>query len=158
MNLNKILESSIWVISFVLLFIFIPKNKVRDAWVSFLFMQFPAWILGLVVVQLGLIEYPSRFFARAVSTSFTFEFLAFPAVSAIYNVYYPLKKALWKKIFYIIIFPTVLVITELIIKDYTDLIKYIHWTWSLSWISITLTLLVSYWFYKWFCVGVHDSK
>ncbi|KQL50725.1 hypothetical protein AN964_24170 [Heyndrickxia shackletonii] len=158
MNRNIIIETLIWIISFLLLFIFVPKQKIRDAWVSFLFMQLPAWILGLAVVQYGLIEYPSRFFAHAVRTSFTFEFLAFPVISVLFNIHYPTQKGFWWKIFYVFAFPTILVPVEVLILRYTDLVKYIHWTWYTSWISIMLTLLLSYLFYKWFNKKNNVSK
>jgi len=152
MNANVIIETLIWIISFLLLILFVPKHKIRDALVSFLFMQLPAWILGLVVVQYGLIEYPSRFFAHAVRTSFTFEFVALPVISVLFNIHYPTQKSFWWRILYAIAFPTILVPIEVLILRYTNLVKYIHWTWYLSWFSILFTLLLSYGFYKWFAL------
>jgi hypothetical protein len=38
--------------------LFIPKNKIRLAVVAFLFKQEITFLLGLMVVELGLIEYP----------------------------------------------------------------------------------------------------
>ncbi|MBS4174914.1 CBO0543 family protein [Bacillus sp. FJAT-49736] len=153
MNINTLIESSVWIISILLLFIFVPKSKIREAYISFSFMQLPGWLLGLAVVQLGWIEYPSRFFAHAVRTSFTFEFLAFPVISILFNIHYPVQKGFWMKMIYIIFYSTILVIMEILILHFTDLIKYTHWKWYLSWISITLTLLLSYRFYYWFFRG-----
>jgi len=150
MNVNTIIEALVWIISFLLLFLFVPKHKIRDAWISFLFMQLPSWILGLAAVQFRLISYPSRFFAHAVQTSFTFEFLAFPVISVLFNIYYPTQMRLVWRLLYALAFPSVIVTIEILILRYTDLIEYIHWNGYLSWISLLLTLFLSYGFYKWF--------
>jgi hypothetical protein len=48
-----------------------------------------AWLIGLVIVQLGLIEYPVRLFNHATETSFEFEYLVYPALCVIFNLHYP---------------------------------------------------------------------
>jgi hypothetical protein len=81
-----------WLIATILLILFVPKNKIREAHVSFLFMQALTWVLGLLVVQLKLIQYPIRSFSNATKISFDFEYFIYPAFSALFNLYYPEKK------------------------------------------------------------------
>jgi hypothetical protein len=151
--LETIIEAAAWVVSIVLWAIFVPKRKLRDAIISHLFMQIPNWLLGLTVVELGLIKYPVRFLAIAMRSSFTFEFMAFPTVSVIYNIYYPVDRSVWIRLLYIAAFPCTLTVGEIILVNYTQLIEYVHWTWYISWISIALVLQASYWFYSWFIWG-----
>lgn len=139
-----------WIVTVILLIIFINRKNFIKALLSFLFMQVPSWLFGALVVQGGLIEYPVGFLKMAYKASFSFEFFIFPAVSAIFNVYFPKQKSWFKKTVYTLCFPTLITIAEVILEKHTELIKYLHWTWYLSFISITFTLLISYWFYCWF--------
>ncbi|WP_366414844.1 CBO0543 family protein [Paenibacillus sp. GP183] len=45
----------------IALLIFVPKNRIREAQVVYLFKLFLTWGLGLFVVQMKWIEYPIRF-------------------------------------------------------------------------------------------------
>ncbi|KIL42133.1 hypothetical protein SD70_02885 [Gordoniibacillus kamchatkensis] len=153
MNMNALIEASVWVISVLLLLIFVPRANVREAWISYIFLQLPTWFFGLAAVQWGLIIYPSRFFDKAVSTSFTYEFLALPVISAVFNLHYPKTRSFWPKIVYILAFPTILTLVEVILERNTLLVAYIKWTGYYSWITIAFTLLLGYWFYKWFAFG-----
>lgn len=152
-DIERLIETAVWVISIILIRILVPKEKYREAWISFLIMQLPTWVLGLFVAEFSIIEYPERFFAEATSTSFTYEFLALPVVSIIYNLYYPAEKRLKLRLIYIFSFPTILTATETVIEIYTDLIEYIHWNWFCTWVSVTLILQGSYYFYAWFVKG-----
>jgi len=144
-----------WIILFVyilttaLIFI-IPKRKFRLAVVAFLFKQFITSIVGLVVVQWGLLEYPIRLFPTVSRGSFTYEFFAFPVSCAIFTVFYPNQRSIWVKLGYYFTFTTVLTIGEVLIEKYTELIKYIHWEWYTSWFTILITFWMTREFCRWF--------
>lgn len=154
MNLELGIESGAWAAAALLLWRYTPRHRLREAQVSFLFMQFPAWLLGAVVVQLGLLEYPVRFFAEAVSSSFTFEFFVLPAVSVIYNLHFPEEASYKKKLAFACFFPTAITCLEVPIEMYTDLIEYIHWNWCVTWISLLAVLHLSFCYMKWFFRGI----
>lgn len=149
MKPESFIEHYVWMITAISLF-FIPKDFYRKASISFLFMIFVSWFLGILVVEYKLIEYPQRFLASVNETSFTFEFFVFPVVGVFYNLYYPARQHFLKQVLYTSAFTTALVIPELIIEKYTDLIKYINWTWYISWISVFATLALLRFFYKWY--------
>lgn len=148
--MDMIILWSAWIVTAILLIIFINRKTLLQAILSFLFMQVPTWLFGALVVQGGLIEYPVGILEMAYKASFTFEFFIFPAVSAIFNVHFPKQKSWLVKSIYTLSFPTVITIIEVVLEKHTELIKYVNWTWYLSFISITFTLLISYWFYLWF--------
>src|SRR4051794_3834720 len=77
------------VIIIILSLVFVPKNKVFQAQFIFLFVQLPTWILGLIAVQLGLIEYPYRELSTVNRTSFIFEYLVLPIICIHFYVHYP---------------------------------------------------------------------
>ncbi|WP_317981500.1 CBO0543 family protein [Paenibacillus glycanilyticus] len=106
------------------------------------------WSLGLIVVELGLIEYPIREFVKASGTSFSFEYFIYPSLCVIFNLHYPVK-VLWKKVGWILGFPSILTLIEVILERSTELINYIHWTWYWTWISLCLTFLISRAFFLW---------
>ncbi|MFH5181337.1 CBO0543 family protein [Paenibacillus sp. TAB 01] len=141
---------TVWIITAILLVIFINRKTLIRAQVSFLFMQVPSWLFGALVVQGRLIEYPVGFLSIAYRASFTFEFFVFPAISSIFNVHFPKEKPWFVKTIYVFSFPTVITIIEVFLEKYTELIKYLNWTWYLSFITVTITLLISYCYYLWF--------
>ena len=146
-----------WILIFVYVvatgsLFFIPKNKIRLAVVAFLFKQIITFLIGLSVVELGLLQYPVRLFASISRTSFTYEYYAFPVTCALFNVWYPNNRSTLIQIGYYVSFTSVLTIGEVIIEKYTELIKYIHWEWYISWgtiyISFFLTRLFCIWFFQ----------
>lgn len=155
--MDVILLSSAWIVTAVLLLIFIKRKNFLQAIVSFLFMQVPSWLFGALVVQGGLIEYPIGFLNIAYRASFSFEFFILPAVSSIFNVHFPKHKPWIFKVIYTLSFPTLITIAEVLLEKHTELIKYIHWTWYLSFITLTITLFISYWFYIWFFKKIKEN-
>lgn len=147
---EHIIELSSCIIALGLLLFSVPKSKIREATLSLLFMQSLSWIFSGITVELKLIAYPVRFFSYAFRTSFTFEYIIFPVVSVLFNLYFPRNGTLLKKISYTIAYPTVLIIGEVILEKFTDNIEYLQWNWFYSWISMLVTLIIVYSFYKWF--------
>lgn len=150
MNKDFIIIVIEWITMIILLVKFIPKNKIREAQVAFLFKQLLTWILGLTVVQLGLIEYPVRLFPDATKTSFSFEYFVFPSICAIFNVNFPIKKSISRQFMYYFYYCTTMTAVEVIYERYTNILKYIHWTWYVTWISLFITFYITRRYYVWF--------
>lgn len=140
---------AIWSITIYSL-VLIPKKRLNEASVIFVYQQLITWSLGLIVAELNWIEYPVREFASVNRTSFTFEFWVYPVISVFYVLYYPVHKSVWKRILYTAMITTVLIISEVLFEKFTNLIKYIHWEWYVSWISVYATLYVAQRFHRWF--------
>ncbi len=151
MKIEYIILSASWLITIILLIIFIPRNKVRHAWVIFSFKQFVTWIFGLLVVELHLIEYPVRmFFPYASKASFTFEFFVYPSICVLFNLYYPNKKSPIRQIAYYSIYCSVITIIEVLLENTTSVIHYNQWEWYWTWITLFITFYMSRKFYHWF--------
>ena len=150
MSVENMIETAVWIIGILLLYFGVPKKKYREAQVSFFIMQTLTWFFGGLVAEFNLVTYPVRFLNHAFRTSFTFEFFAFPVLSVLFNLYFP-KNASWKKRgMYIFSFPSIMTFIEVLLEKYTDTIEYINWSWFFSWITILITLCISYLYYKWF--------
>lgn len=116
-------------------------------------MQLLTWPFGILAVEYGGLKYPSRFLADAVGTSLTYEFLAYPAVGALFNLYYPKGRPWLYQTLYLFAYTSILTVGEVILERYTELVHYLHWNWFASWITILLTLLMNYLWYNWFFFG-----
>lgn len=155
MNVNKKLEKAVEILALIvtaiLLIKFVPKNKIRQAQVAFLFKQAITWLFGLLVVEKKLISYPRRlFFKRATKSSFTFEYFVYPAFCILFNLYYPEKRNNMIKIIYYFLHSAIIAVFELIALKYTKLIRYRKWTWYWSLITVGFTNYLSHIYYRWF--------
>ncbi|WP_199614807.1 CBO0543 family protein [Paenibacillus alkalitolerans] len=149
MKMESMILVSVWITAFSLFF-FIPRKKFRLAQTALLFKQMLTWIIGLVVVELGWIEYPVREFASVIRSSFTFEYLAYPIICGLFNARYPENRSLLFKLFYYSSYCTVITVVELLIEINTNLVNYIHWSWYWTWITLFITFFMSRKFSKWF--------
>ncbi|PKG23991.1 CBO0543 family protein [Niallia nealsonii] len=150
-NRDKRIEIAVWIVTSFLLIVFIPKNKIREAQVSFLFKQLLTWIFGLIVVERNLITYPTRtFFSKSNKSSFTFEYFVYPSLCALFNTHYPYHKNLGFKFLYFFLHSAGITITEAVLEKYTSLIKYNKWHWHWTFITIWLTYYTSHLYNKWF--------
>lgn len=134
----------------VLLIKFIPRDKIREAHVAFLFKQIITWPIGLVVAEFRLIEYPFRAFTYANKASFIFEFFLYPAICALFVANYPDKKKLSARFLYYFSYCSVLTVIEAIEERYTEILKYIHWSWPVSFITFLITFYMSISYTRWF--------
>jgi hypothetical protein len=141
---------TVWVITIIGLIGLVPRNKLREAQLIFLFKQLVTWVTGVLVVEHHLIEYPVREFITAYKGSFSFEFFIYPAVCVIFNLRFPEKKGWIAKTGWYILFPTWMTIIEVIIEKYTRLIDYIHWTWYWTWLTLLVTFFLTRIYYLWF--------
>jgi hypothetical protein len=151
MTKERIVETSVWVIMIIALLVFVPKNRMREAWVVYLFKLFLTWGLGLFVVQMKWIAYPVRsIFPYAHRSSFTFEYFVYPAICVLFILYYPEKKNYIRQLGHFVVFCSIMTLLEVLIEHYTQLIQYLKWTWYWTWLSLFLTFLISRLNYVWF--------
>ncbi|OGO76870.1 MAG: hypothetical protein A2Y23_07760 [Clostridiales bacterium GWB2_37_7] len=150
MSTDRLLIIIGWTITTVLLLLYVPKARIRQAFVIFMFKQLITWLVGLVVVELRLIEYPVRSFAYASKTSFDFEYFIYPAFCVLFNLYYPEGKSFLKRSLHYIYYCSALTAVEVVVEKYTDILHYVNWAWYTTFITLFLTFFMSRQFYKWF--------
>ena len=135
-----------------LLFIFIPKSKIREAHVAYLFALIVTWPLGLIVADFILIEYPIRIFSYSNKAHFIFEFFLLPCICTLFVINYPEKKSVFAKLMYYFYYCTTLTIVEVIQERYTDVLEYIHWSWYVTWITMFAIFYIVKKYNKWFFI------
>jgi len=150
MNRDLMILVVAWIITIIMLILFIPKDKLREAQLVFLFKLLITWFIGLLVVEFRLIEYPVEFFKYATKTSFTFEYFIYPAICAVFNMHYPVNKSILKQFMHYFYFCSAMTILEVLCERYTNIITYLHWTWYITWITLCITFYLSRQYYLWF--------
>ncbi len=151
MRLESILLTSVVLFSLFSLF-FVPKKYWAQAQFIFLFVQLPTWLLGLVVVELRLLEYPYRELAAVNSTSFIYEYLILPVICVHFNAYFP-KGAKIKKLGFYLLISSMITILDLVIENYTALLNYTGWHWYMTFPSVLFILWLSRIVAQWFFAG-----
>jgi hypothetical protein len=133
-----------------LLFRFIPKEKIREAHVAYLFKLVITWSVGLLVAEYKVIEYPIRAFPYATKASFLFEFFLYPSICALFVINYPEKKSVFNRFMYYFYVCTVLTIIEVLQERYTQILTYVHWAWYITWVTFFITFFMARKYNKWF--------
>ena len=148
---EKTIEISSWMTMIFLLINFVPKNRMREAMVAFLFKQAVTWLLGLVIVEKDMIRYPVRtFFKKSIKSSFTFEYFILPGMNALFNIHYPEKKHLLSKALYYFGFTSSITLLEMVALKYTKLIQYKKWNWYWSFLTIWFSYYIGRSYQRWF--------
>jgi hypothetical protein len=155
---EKTVLISSWIVMILLLIRFVPKHRMREAHVPFLFKQLMTWIFGLTVVQLRLIRYPYRLFKKAYKASFSFEYFLYPALCSLFNLYYPEKRSNLIKALYYMTHCSIISIIEFFLEKYTKLIQYQKWKWYYTFITLWITYYASRVYSRWFFKGNTMSK
>jgi hypothetical protein len=152
MNLERWILIGMFVVSILSTIILIPRNKAREAWVLFLFLQVITWPAGLFAVEMGWIEYPVQLLKGANQynrTSLTFEFFIFPIVAIIFSLYYPNVRWFGATIYYVC-FAGFFTIIEVILERTTRLVEYHGWTWYWTLITVIISLFFNHKYYLWY--------
>lgn len=147
--IEKVFLISTWTIIFISIW-FLPKEKRANASVIFFITQLFTWILGLIVVEFGWLEYPVRELAKANATSFSFEYFTLPIIIIFLILHYPGHKPIKTRLFYIFTFSSGLTIIEYFVEKYTLIIAYHSWKWYWTWLSVTILFYIVMRVYRWF--------
>ena len=141
------------VVALILLIFAVDWRYFRDWIVVFLYKSVLDFFWGSSVVEMHLLEYPVRLLPRNFDTSILFELWVFPVLCVLYNQV-TRERGLWQIIYYAILFSAGMTAIEYPLELYTDLIKYIKWSWFTTFYTLTLTFLSSrafIAFYRWGC-------
>jgi len=127
----------------VLLLLFVVDWRYfRDWIVIYLFTCNLSFILGSPIVNFHLIEYPYRLLPDYYQTCIFFELLIFPTLCIFYNQI-TRNRDIWSILYYAILFSAGMTACEYPLELYTNLIKYINWSWLTTFSTLLATFLLS---------------
>lgn len=151
-QLGIVIEWTAIGVSALLLLIFVPRNRSREAHISFLFKQLITFLFGLLAVEKNFLVYPTRvLFRKTLKSSFSFEYFIYPTLCTLFNLYYPEKKSKFIKFLYYLIHTGPIAAFEVFALKYTNIIRYKNgWTWYWSFITLWFTYYISRIYHKWY--------
>lgn len=153
LSMEQIINIVAALLTLCLLIFAVDWRYFRDWIVVFLFMSVLGAFWGTPVVEMQLLEYPVRLLPRFFDTSILFEFWVFPVLCILYNQI-TRERSLWPIIYYAVLFSVGMTAVEYPIELYTDLIKYMNWSWFTTFCTLNITFLASrafITFYRWGC-------
>ena len=132
--MERIILWALLLVGITLLIFSLRKPFIKDWILIFLLNAYLSTLIGVLVVEENMLEYPIRFLANYFTSSLLYEYLLFPVV-CIY-LYQKTYHSSFKGIFlYCLLFTTALTVIEVLFERYTDLIEYHTWTWMHTFIS-----------------------
>lgn len=153
LNIEEIIMIIAALVTLGLLIFAVDWRYFRDWVVVFLFKTSLDLALGSIVVEEGLVEYPVRLLKNHFDSEILFEMLVFPTLCVLYNQI-TRNRGPWPIFYYAVLFSAGITAVEYPLELYTDLIRYIEWSWFTTLYSITGTFLISrvfIAFYRWGC-------
>ncbi len=136
-------KAILWLLVFlgIGLFIFsLRKPPLKEWLLFFLLTGYFSSIIGVIVVEEGMLTYPVNLFNRHFDSSLTYEYVLFP-VLGIYYYQSTFRSGWGGYVGKAAIYSAIITILEFFLEKYTDLIHYESWTWWYTFLS-TLLLLV----------------
>ena len=159
MDLEQQIILSAIVITLLLLLFAVNWRYFRDWVVVFLLQGYLDFLWGSPIVNLHLLEYPTRILPLYYNTNILFELWVFPTLCILYNQI-TREKGLKPIIFYALFFSAMLTAIEYPLELYTTLIKYMDWSWYTTFGTLTLTFLFSRLFiafFRWGCYYFNEN-
>lgn len=150
-SINYVIMMLLWGAGISAFILFIPRNRRRRFFIAFLFCQAVLWLSSLFHVKYHLLAFPVREFPKATDLLVTTEYFFYPVCCGFYVVFEP-KRSFLIRILYLAVCCSGIVVLDVILEKYTDLIKYVHYKWYLTWINAfgiaAVTNIVCKWFFK----------
>ncbi|TCP55621.1 hypothetical protein EV586_103274 [Tumebacillus sp. BK434] len=156
------LEIWIWIFAWLsiplVLYLLVPRTKVPDAHIVFLFAQLLTWTIDLLNVQFDLVQFPYREFQYATKTSFTLHYIFYPGVFVLYALFVPERRGWPVRVGYHALWTLLIVLFIYALDRYTELVKLVYTNFFLRF-GITLTLLLlTRVFYVWYRKGFRAAE
>ena len=117
------------------------REKLKDWLLIFFLKGYISSFIDQIIVKKKKIVYPVRFMSKYFESSILFDYLLFPILCVFYNRTSEnsnLKSILLQPFIY----STPMMILEIILEKYTNLIKYKRdWNWMITYLSLVITFL-----------------
>lgn len=154
MKIEPIILSISWLVSFLILVIFIPQKNIRMYLVTFLFTSTIAWIYEYFQLMMGFLEFPWREFSKATKMSFTLHYIVYPTFAVLFIRSISNLNRERIIIVKIIIFSILISIFTYAISTFSSLIEYRNWNFLIGVISNIIILYIVKRFVFWFKRGL----
>jgi TRAP-type uncharacterized transport system fused permease subunit len=152
MLMEHLILVAMWLFGCVVSILFIPRKERRKGFLAFLMFQAIIWLCDMPAFKFDLLRAPVRELPKATDLPLTIDYFFYPVLFAIFYVHRPVKRSLWSRLTYFLVWISASALFDIIIERYTDLIEYEFLKWYGMWIYIGFLFYVSQvccnWFYK----------
>lgn len=146
------------IIVLILLILIVPKNRIREAWLNFVFFQTLTWATGVILAEYNLVKSPFRMFPKATTQNFFNDFIIFPSISVLYYFLFPYQQKRYIQCLFILGSAIVVGIYDFSVERFTDLKRYIHWSAFNQFLLAIIFNYGSLWFTLWFFKKLKNRK
>lgn len=132
---------ALFALGVLLLFLNLRNLPILEGLFIFLLTSYIAVILGVIVVEEGMLDYPVTLFKGYFRSSLLFEMLLLPNIF-LYFYRTTFHSSPFQIVIQSAIYSSALTIVEYLLERHTLLIEYHTWTWTYTLISMFLFLLL----------------
>ncbi|MCL6634875.1 MAG: hypothetical protein K6T29_03800 [Peptococcaceae bacterium] len=153
MTVEPVISVAAALAALLLLVFTVDWRHFRDWVVVFLYKCVLDSLWGTAAVVTNRIEFPYRQLPHAFKMSLLFDFWVFPVLCILYNQV-TRERGLWPVLYQALLFSAVITAMEYPLERYTQLIKYLNWSWLTTFFTLTVSFLSSrafIAFYRWGC-------
>ncbi len=136
--------------------VLIPKKRIKEALLYFITAQILAWPISLIITLLGKRAFPVRPFPKATDGNLILSYVLYPTLIVFFHLYYPVKKKVFTKATYFIVFLAAMSLLDSVIENYTNLLVYKEWTAFHFFGLILIITLVLRVYLNWFFSKLQD--
>lgn len=151
MNLERTIIIIIWIVGAAVIAFMVPRPASRRFLFGFLACQTITWVNVALHVKLQLLAYPVREFPKATDLGFTMQYMVYPLLCGLYLIFEPQRSWTIRGV-YLIVWCSVLAFFHHGLAQYTELVEYVHYHWSLAWIAFFIIFVsvnaIVRWFFK----------
>ncbi|WP_442852975.1 CBO0543 family protein [Bacillus sp. UNC41MFS5] len=132
----------------------IPRNRLREAHLVFLFAQAIGWLYVFIQSRLRNIIFPYREFPYASAMLFSLHYIIYPTFNVLFIMWCPKNKGKFVRIFYSLVFIGIHQLYEFLLERYTNLIENNNWHWYFGILTKLIIYFIIFSFYKWYNKGL----
>ncbi|MDF2935296.1 MAG: hypothetical protein K0Q90_669 [Paenibacillaceae bacterium] len=158
MTLERGVLVAAWLVSFAVILLAVPRNRLKEAFILFMSAQVITWPAGLLLVELDFMTHPVREFPIATRSNFTFNYFFYPMVSMAANLYYPVNASKWKQTVYQIVAVGGLSGVMQLVRIHTFLIDHVKFNWLLSFLIMFLAFNATRKYAEWYFGGLRRRE
>lgn len=123
MTIERIIFITVALLSIVSM-LFIPKEKIRIALLSFIAFQTTTWVTSIFLVQFGKAVYPVREFVVATNVNFIPQFFLYPSIFMWFILLFPKYRSILVKITHYFIFVSLMVWFIYLTSKFTNIYRF----------------------------------
>jgi hypothetical protein len=121
MDYNHYVLIGLWVVLPIVLYIVVPRDRIREAMATFMFFQMLTWLFAIGLTYAGLLEAPVRIFKHATKISFTMEYLVFPTAAVLFQLNFPENPRFVRRLLHYLFWVGIILLFMFVLGKFTDI-------------------------------------